>query len=449
MGLRLGLRVSTAAPPPDTARRRYGFIVGREPGGERRWLVRFDDDAQDSPVDAAALNPEALDEVQGMASFNPGELPAGELHEARFLPEPPERAESLFEFDTQKFDFRRWFLEDIVRPAALTQCLTALALPVECKAPGPFGAEPAPEKEIDEAGRLLSNLHRTSAAGQRAAEIGAIPAPEPASDAATGVAIPLTALEAATARQAGSVKAAQGQNRVRPSHTCFHRMYGNTMRATAKSDGVEMAARRERFEVLLRRFVREVVAPRIGCGDRPDDVSYQASPTLRISYPSGKPMGHLHCDYEYHHQPCELNFWLPLTEVWGGNTLYAESAPGLADYRPFELGWGQCVRFWGNQVRHFAVPNDSGYTRVSLDLRCLDRRRFSPVFVDRSGNFKGNRNKFNLDQYYASGRIPPPPPPPPTEPAKLETQQGSAGAEVEESGVGLGEMFGGAAVDDY
>ena len=117
-------------------------------------------------------------------------------------------------------------------------------------------------------------------------------------------------------------------------------------------------------------------------------------------------MGHPHCDYEYHHQPCELNFWLPLTEVWGGNTLYAESAPGLGDYRPFELGWGECVRFWGNQVRHFAVPNDSGYTRVSLDLRCLDRRRFSPVFVDRSGNFKGNRNKFNLDQYYASGRMP-------------------------------------------
>ena len=64
----------------------------------------------------------------------------------------------------------------------------------------------------------------------------------------------------------------------------------------------------------------------------------------------------------------------------------------------------------------------------------------------RSGNFKGNRNKFNLDQYYASGRILPPPS---KEPAKLETQQGSAEAEVEESGVGLGEMFGGAAVDDY
>ena len=51
----------------------------------------------------------------------------------------------------------------------------------------------------------------------------------------------------------------------------------------------------------------KVVAPLLGCAA--DGVAYQASPTLRVSYPSAEPMGHPHCDYEYHHQPCELNFW--------------------------------------------------------------------------------------------------------------------------------------------
>jgi hypothetical protein len=92
--------------------------------------------------------------------------------------------------------------------------------------------------------------------------------------------------------------------------------------------------------------------------------------------------------------------------VWGGNTLHSESAPHARDFRPFELGWGECVRFWGNQCRHYCVANDSGFTRVSLDLRCLDARRFNPVFVDLTGNFKGNRNKFQLGQYYASARMP-------------------------------------------
>ena len=312
MGVQLGQRISTSAAataqqqPGAAEGRRYGFVVGREPGGERRWLVRFDDRAQPRacgrahkplPVAAAALTPEVLDDVQGMPSFNPGTLPADELHEARFLPEPPGRVEQIFEYDRQRFNFRRWFVEDIVAPAAaltLPSPLTALTLPAECRAPGPAGAAPEPEPEPgpepsvgenqrDGTARLLSNLHRTPTAGQRALEVGAIPGPsQPLAVAATGIAIPPTALEAAAA---AGVKASHEQNRVRPSHTVFHRIYGNTMRATVKNDGAEVAARRKRFEVLLRQFVREVVAPRIGCGDRPDDVSYQASPVRTHTAP--------------------------------------------------------------------------------------------------------------------------------------------------------------------
>jgi hypothetical protein len=38
----------------------------------------------------------------------------------------------------------------------------------------------------------------------------------------------------------------------------------------------------------------------------------------------------------------EVNFWVPLTRVFGTNTLFVESAPGRGDFRPVELGYGAC-----------------------------------------------------------------------------------------------------------
>ena len=71
-------------------------------------------------------------------------------------------------------------------------------------------------------------------------------------------------------------------------------------------------------------------------------------------------------------QPAELNYWLPLTACWGANTLWCETRRGAADYIPFEMaGPGTYQRFWGNQLRHFTQPNDTGSTRVSFDLRCV------------------------------------------------------------------------------
>jgi hypothetical protein len=42
----------------------------------------------------------------------------------------------------------------------------------------------------------------------------------------------------------------------------------------------------------------------------------------------------------------EVNFWVPLTRVFGTNTLFVESAPGRGDFRPVELGYGACFRRW-------------------------------------------------------------------------------------------------------
>ncbi|KAJ1639956.1 hypothetical protein T492DRAFT_569191, partial [Pavlovales sp. CCMP2436] len=84
-----------------------------------------------------------------------------------------------------------------------------------------------------------------------------------------------------------------------------------------------------------------------------------------------------HRDADYRHLPEELNFWCPLTPVFESNSLYVESAPGLADWHPFTLpapepgGEGSCVAWFGNQCRHFTLPNDTDQTRVSFDSRAV------------------------------------------------------------------------------
>jgi hypothetical protein len=46
----------------------------------------------------------------------------------------------------------------------------------------------------------------------------------------------------------------------------------------------------------------------------------------------------------------KVNLWLPLTPVFGTNSLWAESARGAGDMHPFSAAWEECVRFWGSQV---------------------------------------------------------------------------------------------------
>lgn len=111
-------------------------------------------------------------------------------------------------------------------------------------------------------------------------------------------------------------------------------------------------------------------------------------------------MGVPHTDAEYHHQPAEVNFWIPLTKVHGTNTLHVESAPGAGDFSPIELRYGQGERFWGNRCRHYTVSNCTETTRVSLDLRVVARDRHNEGFVDA----RGRVGVFTLGGYYYSSQ---------------------------------------------
>lgn len=127
-----------------------------------------------------------------------------------------------------------------------------------------------------------------------------------------------------------------------------------------------------RFDALYRSFLQTVVAPSIQ-GNDAGRIIFQRAPTLRVYPPGGETaMGSFHNDEQYHHQPSELNLWMPLSlEVKGTNSLWVESSPGLADYEPLSLRYGQCYRGYLNQCRHGCQPNNSGITRVSLDFRII------------------------------------------------------------------------------
>lgn len=39
----------------------------------------------------------------------------------------------------------------------------------------------------------------------------------------------------------------------------------------------------------------------------------------------------------YNHQPNEVNVWVPLTAVFGSNSLTSESSPGAGDFHAFQV----------------------------------------------------------------------------------------------------------------
>lgn len=192
-----------------------------------------------------------------------------------------------------------------------------------------------------------------------------------------------------------------------------------------------------RFMAVYERFVHEVVAPMID--DPTGKILYQATPTLRVHFPGPRAITRPHCDAEYHHRPCEVNFWVPATPVGGSNSLWSESSPGAGDFHPFSIGApGEMVRFWGNRCRHFTKANDSRTTRVSFDFRCIPYslwQHYPAVKCTRNDGGAGCRcgcrfsqKMLTVDKYYKiadisttpQDELPPPPPVPGTGEGWLE-----------------------------
>lgn len=148
----------------------------------------------------------------------------------------------------------------------------------------------------------------------------------------------------------------------------------------------------ESWHTLFDRFVREVVAPRLG-----EPCYYQRVPTFRIQLPNNLAVGEFHTDAQYHHPIGETSFWLPLTPTQSTSTVWVvddDDVPLPIDAQP-----GQVARFDAATRKHGNVLNETGHSRVSFDFRLLPVRLLPQ---DEGPPTEHTRLRFIPGGYYAN-----------------------------------------------
>ena len=171
----------------------------------------------------------------------------------------------------------------------------------------------------------------------------------------------------------------------------------------------------EGFHKLYDLFVREVILPHVSA-IFPDEqlLYYQAFPCVRCVRPGEFSIGP-HSDTSYGFSQANINFYVPLTKIFGTNSLVLESAPGLENWHTIEANYGDVKRFYGALCSHFTPENTTNATRVSLDFRIIvgsmwvkDHDQFTrnPGYyttahkkVDENGNTWERSEAFSMPDY--------------------------------------------------
>jgi hypothetical protein len=137
------------------------------------------------------------------------------------------------------------------------------------------------------------------------------------------------------------------------------------------------------FYRIYERFNRRLVAPLFG-----GRISYSSAPKMRVHLAGTGSVSLWHRDADVTGRPDQINIWLPVTDSYGTNCLWVESDYGRGDHRPVPVRYGQALFFDGGFLSHGTVPNDTGATRISFDMR------FAPLAGRASGpvdRFLGHR----------------------------------------------------------
>ena len=82
--------------------------------------------------------------------------------------------------------------------------------------------------------------------------------------------------------------------------------------------------------------------------------------------------------------------------------MWVESLPGLGDYAPVEMEFGECLMFYGNKLRHLNYFNDTKVTRCSFDFRVIPPVNYDDSYQLESATMN---NKFIIGGYYKSIKI--------------------------------------------
>ena len=97
--------------------------------------------------------------------------------------------------------------------------------------------------------------------------------------------------------------------------------------------------------------------------------SYQSPPSFRFHY-CGRSSSVFHRDRDFGVEDGRLNVWVPLTNVWGENSLWIESTVGAKNYEPIAMKLGQALIFDGVNLGHGSIQQIRRESALTLDF-CL------------------------------------------------------------------------------
>jgi hypothetical protein len=97
----------------------------------------------------------------------------------------------------------------------------------------------------------------------------------------------------------------------------------------------------------------------------------QRYPSVRIHLPGNVSVFEFHKDSDYKHPLGEINHFLSLTRSHDTAALQVEDHLGWGDYKPLNLEKAQSAILNTSIFRHGDLPNQEGYTRVSIDFRAI------------------------------------------------------------------------------
>ena len=139
-------------------------------------------------------------------------------------------------------------------------------------------------------------------------------------------------------------------------------------------------------------FIHDIIRPIFD-----EAILYQTIPTFRIHQPANIAVAAFHKDSDYSHSIHEVNFYLPLTNAYGNNTVWVESKPGEEDFSPMEGKLGDVWMWDGANLLHGNKINDTNFSRVSVDFRVLPMSKY----VDNNKTSVTNNTKMIVGEYYS------------------------------------------------
>jgi len=152
---------------------------------------------------------------------------------------------------------------------------------------------------------------------------------------------------------------------------------------------------REGWPEFMEAYIKIVKAPPY----MSSEYLYQTTPTLRIHLVNNWATPEFHRDTQkgYDHPENEKNWFIPLTNCYGNNSVWIESEPDKLDFHPIKMKYGDIISWDGGKLLHGNKINDTLITRVSFDYRTLSKSYYDPEKSKTSGT---NGLEFKVGSYY-------------------------------------------------